>query len=77
MDAGFHVFLELPEQFRAADIAASCEALGVAVQTIERYYLGSAARQGLLLGYGTLSLDDIRRGAQVILEVLKRHSVAS
>jgi len=73
LDAGFHVFLELPERFRPAEVVDGCEALGVVVQTMERYYLGPATRQGLLLGYGTLSLDDIRRGAGVIVEVLQRY----
>jgi GntR family transcriptional regulator / MocR family aminotransferase len=42
----------------------------VIVSSLDAYYLGVPDRQGLLLGYGGLSLAELRQGVQILAEVI-------
>jgi GntR family transcriptional regulator / MocR family aminotransferase len=63
--AGLHVLLELPPGSADA-VAAAALRRGVAVQTLERYFAGRPARDGLVLGYGGASLGEIRRACEIL-----------
>ncbi len=72
LEAGLHAFLEVFEPLRADDIASQALAEGVQVATIEPYYIGPADRQGILLGYGGLTMEQIERGATVLAGIIRR-----
>jgi len=67
--AGMHMFLELPCGVDDA-VATEAQARGVAVMTLRRYFSGSPARHGLVLGYGAASLSEVTRACQVLAEIL-------
>jgi GntR family transcriptional regulator / MocR family aminotransferase len=67
-EAGMHMVLEIRQP--AAEVAAAARDAGVAVATLERYYAGPVARNGLVLGYGGARLPDVARGCQVLAGLL-------
>ncbi len=67
--AGMHMVLELPPGSAAA-VAAAASERGVEVATLDRYFAGPPAREGLVLGYGAADLAAVSRGCQVIAETL-------
>ena len=67
--AGMHMVLELPPGSAAA-VAAAAPERGVEVATLDRYFAGPPAREGLVLGYGAADLAAVSRGCQVIAEIL-------
>jgi len=67
--AGMHMVLELPPGLAAA-VAAAASERGVEVATLDRYFAGPPAREGLVLGYGAADLAAVSRGCQVIAEIL-------
>ncbi len=71
LEAGFHLVLELPAGFDADRVIAACAARQVIVYNLDRYHLGPPTRSGLVLGYGSLTLADIQRGAAVIVQALQ------
>ena len=58
--AGLHVVLEL-HRGSEDEVAAAALARGVKVHTLRRYFAGPVTAQGLVLGYGGLSLARSRR----------------
>ncbi|MDR5709529.1 MAG: PLP-dependent aminotransferase family protein [Armatimonadota bacterium] len=71
LEAGLHAFLELSSGLVAEEVARSAAQRGVRVRTLTPYYLGPPTRSGILLGYGGLSLEDVRRGARILAEVIQ------
>jgi GntR family transcriptional regulator/MocR family aminotransferase len=67
--AGMHMVLELPPGTATA-VAAAARERGVEVATLERYFAGPPAVEGLMLGYGAADLAAVSRGCQVIAEIL-------
>jgi GntR family transcriptional regulator/MocR family aminotransferase len=61
--AGMHVVLELPAGYPAAQLVEAAAARGVAVYTLDRYFAGPPTMSGLILGYGTATLPQVRRAA--------------
>jgi GntR family transcriptional regulator/MocR family aminotransferase len=58
----------------AVDLEAVADALlrqHVKVHTLSRYFLGPQTKTGLVFGYGTVDLPEIRRGLSVLLRVLQ------
>ena len=70
LEAGLHAFLELAPGLSADRVAALARARGVIVSTLDDFSIGEPERQGLLLGYGGLELDEIARGTQVLVDVI-------
>ncbi|MCS7172623.1 MAG: PLP-dependent aminotransferase family protein [Armatimonadetes bacterium] len=70
LEAGLHAFLELCGGLVAEEVARSAAQRGVHVRTLAPYYLGPPTRSGILLGYGGLSLEDVRRGAEILAAVI-------
>jgi GntR family transcriptional regulator / MocR family aminotransferase len=58
----------------AVDLEAAAEALlqqQVKIHTLSRYFLGPQTKTGLVFGYGTVDLPEIRRGVSVLRKVLQ------
>ncbi|MDR3035330.1 MAG: PLP-dependent aminotransferase family protein [Kitasatospora sp.] len=69
--AGLHVVLELHRDGED-EVAAAALARGVRVHTLRRYFAGPVTTQGLVLGYGGLSLAQVAAAAAVLRDVLAR-----
>jgi GntR family transcriptional regulator/MocR family aminotransferase len=68
--AGLHVVLEL-DRGREDEVAAAAAERGVAVHTLGRYRaVAGPAMQGLVLGYGSVPLDQVVSAAHVLREIL-------
>lgn len=67
--AGMHVVLELPT-YPAERLAAEAAECGVELFTLDHYFDGPPAMNGLILGYGTASLPKVRRAARVLRDLL-------
>jgi GntR family transcriptional regulator/MocR family aminotransferase len=61
--AGIHVVLELPDDYPAARLIDAAAERGVAVYSLDRYFEGRPTMNGLILGYGTATLPQVRRAA--------------
>jgi GntR family transcriptional regulator / MocR family aminotransferase len=68
--AGIHVVLELPADYPVARLVEAAAARGVAVYTLDRYFAGPTTMNGLILGYGTATLPQVRRAAAELAELL-------
>ncbi|GAA4077361.1 PLP-dependent aminotransferase family protein [Nonomuraea soli] len=69
--AGLHVLAELPARLVPRVVAAAAER-GVSLDAVgrERYHLGPARVHGLVIGYGSASLADVRRGCRIVAELI-------
>jgi GntR family transcriptional regulator/MocR family aminotransferase len=70
--AGIHVVLELPDGYPTRRLVDAAAARGVAVYTLDRYFAGEPTMNGLILGYGTATLPQIRRAAAELAQLLTR-----
>ncbi len=70
--AGMHVVLELPAAVTDAAAAVARER-GVAVATLDRYFSAETAQSvhGLVLGYGGAALPQVRKGCEVLREIVQ------
>jgi GntR family transcriptional regulator/MocR family aminotransferase len=68
--AGIHVVLELPDWYPASRLVDAAAARGVTVYTLDRYFAGGPTMNGLILGYGTATLPQIRRAATELARLL-------
>ena len=72
LEAGLHAYLELHPALSASLVARLARKRNVIVKTLDDYYLGTPDRSGLLLGYASLDIPDIIRGATVLGEVIEQ-----
>jgi GntR family transcriptional regulator/MocR family aminotransferase len=68
--AGMHVVLELPDGYPAARLVAAAAERGVRVYPLDRYFIGRPAISGLILGYGTATLPEVRTAAARLAPLL-------
>ena len=68
--AGMHVVLELPADYPAARLVAAAAERGVAIYPLDRYFAGPPTISGLILGYGTATLPQVRRAAAELAPLL-------
>jgi len=61
--AGIHVVLELPADYPAVRLVDAAAAGGVAIYPLDRYFAGPVTMSGVVLGYGTATLSQVRRAA--------------
>lgn len=77
MDTGMHLVAELPAGIDR-QVSEAAAALGIAAQALSSFYLGKAVRHGLVIGYGGVHEQAIRRHArnlaQLVREALSRSS---
>ncbi len=66
LEAGLHACLELAAPLLSAHVAARARARGVLVGTLNPYYYGPPMREGLILGYGGLTYEQLRRGGALL-----------
>lgn len=71
LEAGLHAYLELAAGLDAGDLEAAAIEQGVRVTTIEDYFYGEPDRNGILLGYGGLTLEEIERGGTTLTEIIR------
>ncbi|TDC98638.1 PLP-dependent aminotransferase family protein [Nonomuraea deserti] len=69
--AGLHVLAELPETVAPAVVARAREH-GVLLDSIERHHHGRSRLHGLVIGYGSASLADVRRGCHVLAGLIRQ-----
>jgi GntR family transcriptional regulator/MocR family aminotransferase len=70
--AGIHVVLELPAGYPAGRLVDAAAERGVAVYPLDRYFAGPPTMSGLILGYGTATLPQLRRAAAERSRLLTR-----
>ena len=70
LEAGLHAFLALRPDLDPETLIDRAAARGVVAYSLAPYYFGAPDRNGILLGYGGLSLDDVARGARVLAAVI-------
>ncbi|HEX6453510.1 MAG TPA: PLP-dependent aminotransferase family protein [Trebonia sp.] len=68
--AGLHVVLELPADRPATGFAKAAAARGVGLSTVNRFYAGPPAINGVALGYGATPLTQVRRAVAALLPLL-------
>jgi GntR family transcriptional regulator / MocR family aminotransferase len=64
------VVLEFPRDYPAARLVDAAAARGVAVYPLDRYFAGRPTISGLILGYGTATLPQVRRAAAELAQLL-------
>lgn len=72
--AGLHVMVELPRH-TVGPLVEAAAARGVLLETADRHHHGVPARHGLVIGYGSASLAEVRRGVSVVAELVERFGV--
>jgi GntR family transcriptional regulator/MocR family aminotransferase len=70
--AGMHVVLELPAGYPVARLIDAAAARGVRVFSLDRYFAGPPATSGLILGYGTATVPQIRQATATLAPLLTR-----
>nr|WP_260407776.1 PLP-dependent aminotransferase family protein [Planomonospora venezuelensis] len=68
--AGLHVMVGLPEH-EVGPLVEAARARGVLLETTARYHRGPVRRPGIVLGYGSASLSQVRRAVAVLAELLE------
>ncbi|GAA2726160.1 PLP-dependent aminotransferase family protein [Actinocorallia aurantiaca] len=68
--AGLHVMIPL-DAARTDRVRAEAEARGVLLEDLTRYTEVSSSVHGLMLGYGSASPAEVRRGCEVLAELLR------
>ncbi|HEX4817441.1 MAG TPA: PLP-dependent aminotransferase family protein [Nonomuraea sp.] len=69
--AGLHVLAELPASVVPAVVAGALER-GVRLDSTLRDHHGRERLHGLVIGYGSASLADVRRGCRVVAALIRR-----
>jgi GntR family transcriptional regulator/MocR family aminotransferase len=85
--AGLHVCARLPgaRPGEGRRVVAAARPVGVAVESLDGYYLGaqgstsddSAAREGVVVGYGAVADDRLAEGLRRLVRVLRRETIVS
>jgi GntR family transcriptional regulator/MocR family aminotransferase len=68
--AGMHVVLELPGDYPTARLIEAAAVRGVVVYPLTRYFAGPPTVNGLILGYGTATLPQVRKAASELAALL-------
>jgi GntR family transcriptional regulator/MocR family aminotransferase len=71
---GMHVAATLTACVDLERVADELLEHSVKIHTLSRYFLGPQSRAGLVFGYGTVDLPDIRRGMSALRRVLQRQA---
>jgi GntR family transcriptional regulator/MocR family aminotransferase len=75
--AGMHVVLELPSDFPVGRLIDAAAERGVTVYPLDRYFAGKPTMNGLIIGYGTATLPQLRRAAAELALLLRRFRTAT
>ncbi|WP_214323162.1 MocR-like pyridoxine biosynthesis transcription factor PdxR [Nonomuraea sediminis] len=74
--AGLHVLAELPDALVPRIIARARER-GVLLDSTERHHHERARLHGVVIGYGAASLPEVRRGCQIVADLIAEANQAS
>jgi GntR family transcriptional regulator/MocR family aminotransferase len=77
LEAGIHVFLELHPALGAERVIQRAQEAGVIVESITEHYLGTPRLNGLLLGYGGLTLDQAESGSAILASAIRAEASAA
>ena len=66
LEAGLHAFMEVDSEIDIPQLTELCAAQGLIVRDIQDYALQKVPHHGLILGYGTLSDEEITRGISIL-----------
>ncbi|MFW6074378.1 MAG: PLP-dependent aminotransferase family protein [Chloroflexota bacterium] len=69
--AGLHAYLDIFKRIDAAEVLRRLSERGVWVESIAPYLVEPRKMNGILLGYGGLSLEEIETGASKIVQAVK------
>ncbi len=72
LDAGLHVFVELDPSISSAEVVRIARAQGVGVEAVDEHYQGPVVLNGLLLGYGGLSIENLTIGTRRLVSIIAR-----
>ncbi|MFI6835817.1 MocR-like pyridoxine biosynthesis transcription factor PdxR [Nonomuraea africana] len=67
--AGLHVLAELPPS-EVRGIVSAAASRGVLLDTTVRHHHAESQVHGLVIGYGSAALPDVRRGCQILAELI-------
>jgi GntR family transcriptional regulator / MocR family aminotransferase len=70
--AGMHVVLRLPDDYPAARLVEGAAERGVVVYPLDRYFAAEPTVNGVILGYGSATLPQVRRAAAQLAQLLTR-----
>jgi GntR family transcriptional regulator/MocR family aminotransferase len=73
--AGMYLTVALPEGVRDREICERAAQEGLRVAPLSECYLGKADRQGLILGYGGTSVEEIELGVRKLRNIVRSGSV--
>jgi len=71
VEAGLHVLWKLRTGLDSREIARRALDLGVQVSLLDDFWLAPTVSNGLLLGYGALEVEEVRRGAHRLVEAAR------
>nr|WP_245899233.1 PLP-dependent aminotransferase family protein [Nonomuraea indica] len=74
--AGLHVLAELPADAVAPLVAAAREE-GVLLDSTDRHHHGPTRVHGLVIGYGSASLPEVRRGCAILARLIAQRTRAA
>ncbi|MFI7706437.1 PLP-dependent aminotransferase family protein [Nonomuraea sp. NPDC049480] len=74
--AGLHVLAELPAAVVPAVVERAGER-GVLLDSTDRHHHGRERLHGLVIGYGSASLTDVRRGCRILADLIRSEYPAS
>lgn len=69
--AGLHVLAELPAR-EVPRVVREAAGRGIALDTTERHHHGAERVSGLVIGYGSASLSDVRKGCAILADLIGR-----
>ncbi len=70
-DTGIHLVAELPAGMDRA-ISEQAQSLGIAAQALSTFCTGKAERSGLVIGYGGVHEQDIRRHGKALAQLVRQ-----
>ena len=70
--AGMHVVIELPAGASPGLLIEAAARRGVRIYPLDRYYAGPPALNGVIIGYGTATLPQVRRAAAELSRLLRQ-----
>lgn len=75
LEAGLHVYLELRRDLDAERVVARARERGVVISSIAGYFHATLDRNGVLLGYGGLTPEEITAGARILVDVIRDEAI--
>lgn len=77
LEAGLHVFVELDQSVDASVVVHRAREQGVGLETLDEHFQGPVTVNGLLLGYGGLTIERLVTGARVLTSIIREMARAN